>query len=156
MIHTLAIALANTTSKFFIGLTDHTQFQAISRSQKLLEPLRQKPFAKKTIVVPDVVVVFLDLEASGLSIITDNIFETGVVDEYGATRTLPFWKTEPPNAKLEPPNAKLEPIERETRAFERETGASERETGASERETRASERETGASERGIRAFERNT
>ena len=36
--------------------------------------------------MPDaVVVVFLDLETSGLSILTDNIVEIGVVDEYGAT-----------------------------------------------------------------------
>ena len=43
-------------------------------------------FCSRAIAVPDaVVVVFLDLETSGLSILTDNIVEIGVVDEYGAT-----------------------------------------------------------------------
>ena len=35
--------------------------------------------------MPDAVVVFLDLETSGRSILTDNIVEIGVVGEYGAT-----------------------------------------------------------------------
>ena len=42
-------------------------------------------FCSRAIAVPDYVVVFLDLETSGLSILTDNIVEIGVVDEYGAT-----------------------------------------------------------------------
>ena len=43
-------------------------------------------FCSRAIAVPDaVVVVFLDLETPGLSILTDNIVEIGVVDEYGAT-----------------------------------------------------------------------
>ena len=42
-------------------------------------------FCARAVAVQDAVVVFLDLETSGLSIITDNIVEVGVVDEYGAT-----------------------------------------------------------------------
>ena len=42
-------------------------------------------FCTRAIAVPDAVVVFLDLETSGLGILTDNIVEIGVVDEYGAT-----------------------------------------------------------------------
>ena len=42
-------------------------------------------FCARAIAVPDAVVVFIDLETSGLSILTDNIVEIGVVDECGAT-----------------------------------------------------------------------
>ena len=42
-------------------------------------------FCVRAIAVPDAVVVFLDLETSGLSVLTDNIVEIGAVDEYGAT-----------------------------------------------------------------------
>ena len=42
-------------------------------------------FCTRAIAVPDAVVVFLDLETSGLSILTDNIVEIGVVDDCGAT-----------------------------------------------------------------------
>ena len=42
-------------------------------------------FCAREVVVQDTVVVFLDLETTGLSILTDNIVEIGVVDEHGAT-----------------------------------------------------------------------
>ena len=42
-------------------------------------------FCTREVAVSDAIVVFLDLETSGLSIITDHIVEIGVVDEYGAT-----------------------------------------------------------------------
>ena len=42
-------------------------------------------FCAREVAVQDAVVVFLDLETTGLSILTDNIVEIGVVDEHGAT-----------------------------------------------------------------------
>ena len=42
-------------------------------------------FCTREVAVQDAVVVFLDLETSGFSILTDNIVEIGVVDEYGVT-----------------------------------------------------------------------
>ena len=42
-------------------------------------------FCAREVVVQDTVVVFLDLETTGLSILTDNIVEIGVVDDHGAT-----------------------------------------------------------------------
>ena len=42
-------------------------------------------FCVREVAVQDAVVVFLDLETTGLSIIADNIVEVGVVGEHGAT-----------------------------------------------------------------------
>ena len=42
-------------------------------------------FCAREVVVRDAVFVFIDLETTGLSILTDNIVEIGVVDEHGAT-----------------------------------------------------------------------
>lgn len=42
-------------------------------------------FCTREVAVSGAIAVFLDLETSGLSVLTDHIVEIGVVDEYGAT-----------------------------------------------------------------------